>query len=1074
MNTPPILQCSIAALLLAARAFGVTEVWDGGGADNFTFTGANWADNTAPAQDDFATDVIFAGATRTMPIASAFRVRSVTFDNTAAPFRVVGQALQVRQSITNNDTDLQTLDLPVIPPADGLVINAAVGPLAVSSVLKVGVPGGSPSFEFAATTGVSTLFATDITNTLTKTGAATLRYGVGASGPFLPKGDFDLALNAGTFAWAVSGTVPVSSIAAWAVNAGTLSIETDLTADGAQIARSAAGTVTITAGRTLTLQNGADAVFTGAYENGTASTINVNGAGSALSTTAALAINGGSTLNIAQGGVVTAGTALDIGVTTGGTVVVDGVGSRLSAATNDLATLGGSGVTGTLTLRNGATGTLGEVRIGSATAATNTSSLTVLSGATATIRNATVATSAAPMPSGIIVDGAGSILTQTGAATLSLAATELPATGLTVRNGGVFNSGTGLTTVSGTSILSIENGSYAANGDLRLEGGLLTLDASSTFSLAAGRSLAMISGGDAAFSSNLSLTSGQTALVSGAGSTLTLLGAAALRVGNASGAASAVTIREGAALNTANGAATIEPTGTLILDGGTADFNGGLIRNGGLISFLAGRLGFTNDLRVGANGQLGGNLTLLANRELITTGTTLVETSNTLTIDGGTLRTGSLDVDGALDFRRGTLAITGASGAALASGSGFGASLTLNTGANFMVTNALSLAPESTLTIDGGFMAAGSVNNSGSLRLDRGAATVSGGFSNSSGAQLFIDSSFTVAGALTNASGARITLRDGTGRLSGAGALVNDGLLTGDGMIAKPVTNNATGEIRAAAGQTLLFTGVHGPQAGRLTLQGGTVEFAEPFTNASTGLITGGGTLNFEAGLTNEGQMTFSGANTDITGAVKLTKAARLLTTGTAVSTFHGPLTHDGSEIAVSPGARTVFLGPVDGGGPFAGSGQVFFEGGYAPGDSPAIVNLEPSVVFGAANTLVMEVGGLTARPGQPAENGHDKLVFSFTGPTQVTWGGALIVELINGFRPQFGQTFDILDFDPTRDLGEFTTVSLNSNGLLPPDWTVDTTRLYETGEVRVIPEPAGVALCFLGSLVLGLRRCRG
>ena len=84
-----------------------------------------------------------------------------------------------------------------------------------------------------------------------------------------------------------------------------------------------------------------------------------------------------------------------------------------------------------------------------------------------------------------------------------------------------------------------------------------------------------------------------------------------------------------------------------------------LLQNGGSINFTAGSLSYFGNLTVGTGGLLGTNLTLESNRQLTLSGTTMIDAGRTLALDGGTLSTGSLVVNGAFHFDRGTLEITG-------------------------------------------------------------------------------------------------------------------------------------------------------------------------------------------------------------------------------------------------------------------------------------------------------------------------------------------------------------------------------------------------------------------------------
>ncbi len=289
----------------------------------------------------------------------------------------------------------------------------------------------------------------------------------------------------------------------------------------------------------------------------------------------------------------------------------------------------------------------------------------------------------------------------------------------------------------------------------------------------------------------------------------------------------------------------------------------------------------------------------------------------------------------------------------------------------------------------------------------------------------------------------------------------NHGLLLGDGLITGAVTNNAAGRIRVDTGKTLSFIGALAPNAGQLNLQGGTVGFTTAITNRSTGFITGRG-ARFTAGLTNSGQMAFSGGNADIFGDVTLSAGSRVATSGAgSVTTFWDDTLHNETEIFTGVNCGTVSFGGQSGSGSYTGSGSIYFIGDLRPGSSPASISFAPQVVFAPSNALTLEIGG------RSAGNRHDKLNFTHAGTPQVEWGGTLVVELINGFTPAAGQTFDVLDFDAVRDAGAFSSITVVDHGLLPAGLAFSYDKLYTTGIIRVI-STTGLTFSRWASAALG------
>ncbi|XAM00112.1 PEP-CTERM sorting domain-containing protein [Phycisphaeraceae bacterium D3-23] len=179
--------------------------------------------------------------------------------------------------------------------------------------------------------------------------------------------------------------------------------------------------------------------------------------------------------------------------------------------------------------------------------------------------------------------------------------------------------------------------------------------------------------------------------------------------------------------------------------------------------------------------------------------------------------------------------------------------------------------------------------------------------------------------------------------------------------------------------------------------------------------IAGGGTLvvsgGFGAGqLTNYGQAVF--IDTTVTGAV------------------NNPA---GSTVDIV--GDVVFTGLFSGGGGVFGSGTADFQGGFAPGDSPAHVTIEGSAKLGTANTLFIELGGTTRG------TEYDSVVIA----GHADLAGSLDVTFLDAFAPSAGDTFDILDWGTLS--GTFDTVNLAA---LDPSLRWDVADLYVTGELAV------------------------
>ena len=152
-------------------------------------------------------------------------------------------------------------------------------------------------------------------------------------------------------------------------------------------------------------------------------------------------------------------------------------------------------------------------------------------------------------------------------------------------------------------------------------------------------------------------------------------------------------------------------------------------------------------------------------------------------------------------------------------------------------------------------------------------------------------------------------------------------------------------------------------------------------------------------------------------------------------------------------------------GGTGSTSGNLTVSGIVNPGTAGAgTLTVNGNGVFNAGSTALFKLGGTAARQ-------FDKLSLSGT----LGAGGLLDIDLINGFTPSAGNSFDILDF--TTATGTFTLSLPALGGGL--SW--NTSQLLTTGTISVaaaiaaVPEPGAAALALAagGALVVRGRRRR-
>ena len=207
-------------------------------------------------------------------------------------------------------------------------------------------------------------------------------------------------------------------------------------------------------------------------------------------------------------------------------------------------------------------------------------------------------------------------------------------------------------------------------------------------------------------------------------------------------------------------------------------------------------------------------------------------------------------------------------------------------------------------------------------------------------------------------------------------------------------------------------------------------------------------------GLANSENVLLSFASSSISGNITNNPGGRVLLAGNSTATFVGNMVNDGT-IYVGSGSHAVFGGDTSGSGNYPGTGLIEFIDGFSPGNSPGAVSFGGDVVLGATATTLMELAGVT-------DGDYDQL--QVAGTLEV--GGGLAVELLDGFVPAAETDFQI--FDAGTLSGTFRAVLLPD---LPGTLGWDSSHLYSSGTLSVIPEPATLPLLALGMLMAGRRR---
>ncbi|MEI6464508.1 MAG: autotransporter-associated beta strand repeat-containing protein, partial [Verrucomicrobiota bacterium] len=418
---------------------------------------------------------------------------------------------------------------------------------------------------------------------------------------------------------------------------------------------------------------------------------------------------------------------------------------------------------------------------------------------------------------------------------------------------------------------------------------------------------------------------------------------------------SGTTILTGA--NTYAGGTTIN-AGTLQLgSGGSAGSVTGNIVNNATLTLNRGDANTVESVISGTGSlrQLGSGTTTLTGANLYTGGTT---------ISAGTLQIGSGGTAGSLTgnvVNNGTLAIN-RSDAYTMNGTVSGTGVLVQAG-----TGTTTLVAANTY-------AGGTTINAGTLQLGSGGTTGS------------------VTGNIVNHGTLALNRSDAvviTNPISGSGVVAK----LGGGQVTLAGNNTYSGGTTVNAGVLEVSDNTNlGAPSGAVTLNGGTLRAAAGFTLArSLALESGGGTIDTGANiLVTQGAISGSG-NLTKTGTGELRIAALTTYTGTTTITQGAIVLNGGSlsTAAIAAGARLTGNGSI--------RGNLTNAGLLSPGASAGTISVAGNFTQSATGSYVAELGSPTS---------FDSLVVSGTA----TLGGTLTVTGLNGYVPNPGQTFRVVE----------------------------------------------------------------
>ena len=310
------------------------------------------------------------------------------------------------------------------------------------------------------------------------------------------------------------------------------------------------------------------------------------------------------------------------------------------------------------------------------------------------------------------------------------------------------------------------------------------------------------------------------------------------------------------------------------------------------------------------------------------------------------------------------------------------------------------------------------------------------------------------------------TIRIGSGDIVALGAAPQ--AIRGSGEIyltrnSSELSAGQSSELTIGPGVTVHGAGRVSPNGGRLVNEG-TIRADSPVDALYTGIAALG------SGFDNRGLLEADGGSMILdvgdrftnTGVLRVARGIINVRAEAPLAISNALRVDTGGTIRAASGINLVAGGTLSGTGNV--DANVASAGAVAPGDlagaggSIGALTVSGDYAQESAGDLLIELdsGGLSPR--------HDRLVV--TGAMALN--GDLRVAPTASFLPAAGDRFDLLDFGSLT--GAFTNVELPP---LAAGLRWDTSQLYTTGAVSVVPEPA-VGVLFLAGLGCGALRRRG
>ncbi|MEI6675394.1 MAG: autotransporter-associated beta strand repeat-containing protein, partial [Verrucomicrobiota bacterium] len=862
--------------LVIAEPSAVT--WAGGGSDTNWSRLANWSPSVSLSGSEAVT---FAGSggTTVNDVASG-QFRGFIFASGAGAFTFTGNAVNLADSVINNSSNLQTINLNLtLQRATSFTTNGGGGNLAIGGIIA----GGSAAPLTKLGSGTLVLSGSN-----TYTGGTLIAAGV-------------LQANNATALGGAAGSITFSG--------GTLQFTAASAGQdwGFRLKNSTSAPINLdTNGQTVTLAGGIDASNTAGLVKSGLGTLNLSGSNTYI---------GGTTLT--AGTVSASGTspfstgslAVNNPNTGSGTAVVLNINSSLGSGSlsGSLATPASGTNTATITIANGQTYTVNQSADGSyAGSIAGSGSLARTGSGLLTLSGANIYSGATTVTVGILKAGVASVPNISGAfgnnSAVTLANTTgaaLDITGFNTQIGslaggggnggnvilgsntltvggnntnttfsGLISSSAGVTGVSlnkiGSGTLILDNRSNSFTGNIVIDGGRLQVNYDNQLGAAPSSFVA----------NNISILNG--------GSFLSNLGNGSDNLGNLS----------------ANRGIYLGP-GMQSISGAGSDFRipgvisgpGGLIRfgtSGYQYMWLDGANTFTGDTKItGGNTLAVGNLGL--QNSAIDTSGAIPGLGGAPTI-GGLFNGGNVGLGGITSFTLNpTLAVTKTYTGVLSGGA---ANMTLiKTGIGTQALNGANTFTGST-TIKAGTLSINTIKNVGGAANSLGQPALANATINigdlTTGATLMytgtgdtttriINLAGTTGGATLDQSGASgvLTLNGNiTATVAGAKTLTLQGSTAGSGVLGGTIVDSSAGVTaltKAGSGQWTLngintYTGLTTVSGGKLTISStGTI-------NTSSGVSIGAGEFNYNSATALSKSVSFSGSGGVLSGTGTITQ----------------------------------------------------------------------------------------------------------------------------------------------------------------------------------------------------------